>query len=262
MSSTVVLERPSAGIVLITLNRPDRRNAVNAELIADFGKVLRELALSASDRVVVLAGAGKGFCSGMDQQASGYEEQTANGNIDGLLNAQRDIADLVLALRGLPQPVVVAVHGAAVGAGLAFALGGDIRLAGESSRFAVGAIRVGLAGADMGMSWHLPRVVGTSRAAEWLLTGRTIDADEAAQTGLVSRTIPDDLLLDAALATAGAIVANQDFAVRLTKRALWSSVSTPDLPTAMESENQSQVLAAARLQQVLADGPTAKGSKS
>ncbi|WP_280424714.1 enoyl-CoA hydratase/isomerase family protein [Nocardia carnea] len=252
MSRTVLIERPGDSIVVVTLNRPESRNAVNADMIAEYAEVLRELSRSTTDRVVILTGAGKGFCSGMDQKNSGYEKQMEGGNIDGMLRAQREIADLVLAMRALPQPVIAAVNGAAVGAGMAFALAADIRIAGDRGVFAVGAISIGISGADMGLTWHLPRQVGASRAAEWLLTGRPIRAEEAAHTGLVSRVVESGSLLDDALEMARQIVGNSDFGVKLTKRALWGNIATSDLTTAVENENQTQVLASARLRQVLA----------
>lgn len=250
MTGAVQLARPADGVAVVTFNRPDRRNAVNAEFIADFDAILRELSGSESDRVVILTGAGKGFCAGMDQRESGYEDRTGAGAIGGLLSAQREIGELVPRIRTLPQPIIAAVNGAAVGAGLGFALAADIRIASESAFFSVGAIRIGLSGADMGMTWHLPRIVGTTRAADWLLTGRAVGAPEAAASGLVTSTVPDDELLLTARETADLILANQDFAVRLTKRALWSNVTVADLPTALELENQAQVLAAARLIQL------------
>lgn len=249
MTGVVRLERPADGIVVVTLNRPDRLNAVNAQMIAELAEVLRTLRRSRSDNVVVLTGMGRGFCAGMDQKTTGYEEQTAGGDLDGLLGAQRDIADLVVAVRALNQPVIAAVNGAAVGAGMALTLACDLRFAAEGAKFSVGAINIGLAGADMGMTWHLPRVVGTSRAAEWLLTGRPVSAQEALTVGLVSQVTPADGLMAATMETARHIAAKPDFSVRLTKRALWSNVTVPDLATAAELENQTQVLASGRLLQ-------------
>jgi enoyl-CoA hydratase len=259
VSATVLLDRPMDGLARITLNRPERRNAVDATMIAEFGAVLRELTSGREDRAVVLTGAGQAFCSGMDQRHTGYEDRIVDGDVDALLDAQREIANLVLALRALPQPVVAAVNGSSVGAGLAFALACDIRLAGASATFGVGAIRIGLSGADMGMSWHLPRIVGLSRAAEWMLTGRRVTASEAERAGLVSAVVPDDGLEDAWRVIGEQILGHQDYAVRLTKKALWVNAGTSDLATAIELENQTQVLASTRLWQqarIAAAGPT------
>ncbi|MBT2523319.1 enoyl-CoA hydratase/isomerase family protein [Arthrobacter sp. ISL-28] len=244
---TILIDRPLSGVVRLTFNRPERLNAVDAAFISEFRAAMSDIATTLTDRVVILRGSGRGFCSGMDQTHTGYEHLTAEGDLDGLLQAQQDVAHLVLEIRALPQPVIAAVKGAAVGAGFAFALASDIRVAGESAGFAIGANRIGLSGADMGMTWLLPRFVGASRAAEWLLTGRKVGAAEADAAGLASRVVPDEELDAAALDTAEQILRNQDFAVRLTKRAIWGSVVTADLLTAINFENQTQALAAGQL---------------
>ena len=152
---------------------------------------------------------------------------------------------LPLALRALPQPVIAAVNGPAVGGGLALCLAADVRLCSTSASFGNAAILIGLSGAEMGMSYHLPRIVGTSVAADWMLTGRTVSAEEAYRRGLVSELVDDDQLLDRALELAAQIAANSPLGVQLTKRALQVNTDAPDLAAALEVENRNQVIARA-----------------
>ena len=147
------------------------------------------------------------------------------------------------AFRELPQPVVAAVNGPAVGGGLALALACDVRIAGESATFANGAIGLGLSGGEMGMSYYLPRVVGLSVAADWMLTGRTVTATEAHDRGLVSQLVSDDRLLGSALELAAAIASHSALGTELTKRALQVNADAPSLAAALEVENRNQVIA-------------------
>lgn len=242
--STVLLETIRPGIALITLNRPDRLNAMSIELVGDLHARLDEIAADPDCRVVILTGAGRGFCSGLDLK----EVPTAPGS-EGLGRAQAGmatqqyIASLIPHLRSLRQPVISAVNGAAAGGGLALVLGSDVRIAGASARFNVAFIRVGLSGCDIGVSWLLPRLVGASRAHELMLTGRIIDAAEAERIGLVVRTVPDDELLDSALETAELIAANSPFGVWMTKEVMWSNLETASLQTGIDLENRTQILA-------------------
>ena len=174
MTDTVLRTEPEPGIALVTLNRPDRLNAMSTELVADLHVVLGAIADDPSVRVVVLTGEGRGFCAGLDLKES--SQRTAAGEGRGGRAAagmagQQQIASLVPRLRGLRQPVIAAVNGAASGGGLALALASDVRVAAASARFNVAFIRVGLSGCDIGVSWLLPRLIGASAAFELLLTG-------------------------------------------------------------------------------------------
>jgi len=155
---------------------------------------------------------------------------------------QTHIATLIPQLRSLPVPVIAAVNGPAAGGGLALALGSDVRIAAASARFNVAFVRVGLSGCDIGVSWLLPRLIGASRAWELMLTGRIIDAPEADHIGLVTRVVPDDELLDAALETAGLVVANSPWGVRMTKEVAWSQLEIGSLQAGIDLENRTQVL--------------------
>jgi enoyl-CoA hydratase len=153
------------------------------------------------------------------------------------------MAALPQAIRDLPQPVIAAVNGPCVGAGLAMCLAADIRICSATATFGNGAILLGLSGAEMGMSYHLPRIVGTSVAADWMLTGRTVTAQEADRRGLVSEVVEPDLLAGRAIELAAGIAGLPPFGVQLTKRALQVNTDAAGLEAAMELENRNQVLA-------------------
>jgi enoyl-CoA hydratase/carnithine racemase len=155
------------------------------------------------------------------------------------------MGSLPTALRALPQPVIAAVNGPAVGGGLALCLAADVRVCSTSASFGNAAILIGLSGAEMGMSYHLPRIVGVSVAADWMLTGRTVSAEEAYRRGLVSELVDDDQLLDLALERAEQIAANSPLGVRMTKRALQVNTDAPDLAAALDLENRNQVITSA-----------------
>jgi enoyl-CoA hydratase/carnithine racemase len=237
------IERPSPGIVAMTLSRPRTLNALDGALVADLYGAFEELSRSRADRVVVLTGEGDAFCSGQDIKDFGDTLPSATDGAASLLAFQQRMSRLVVRLRELPQPVIAAVNGVAVGAGFALACAADIRLASARARFGTGAVRLGLSGCEMGLSYHLPRLVGMSAAAEWMLTGRLVGADEALRVGLVSRVVDGPDLPGAASEVASAIVANSPFGVRLTKRVMWDNVDQPSLTRAIELEDRTQVIA-------------------
>ncbi len=152
------------------------------------------------------------------------------------------MASLPLAVRALPQPVIAAVNGPAVGGGLALCLASDVRICSQTASFGNAAILLGLSGAEMGMSYFLPRIVGLSVAADWMLTGRTVPAEEACRRGLVSELVDDDRLLPRALELASLIAGHSPLAVHMTKRALQVNADAPDLIAAMELENRNQLI--------------------
>jgi hypothetical protein len=173
--TTVRRERIREGIDLVTLDRPERLNAMNTALIEDLHTTLDAIAVDPTCRVVILTGAGRGFCSGLDLGEPAVSPQAAGaGRTQAGMHTQQMIASLVPKLRGLRRPVIAAVNGAAAGGGLALALASDIRIGGASCRFNVAFVRIGLSGCDIGVSWLLPRVIGSGRAFELLLTGRMV----------------------------------------------------------------------------------------
>jgi len=241
--STLVVEEPVEGVTQITLDRPERLNAMNVELVSELHETLDAVAADSTCRVVVLTGAGRGFCSGLDLAGFGRAPGApGRGQVEDTFATQTYIAALVTRLRSLPQPVIAAVNGAAAGGGLALALASDIRIAGRSARFNVAFVRLGISGCDIGVSWLLPRLIGASRAWELMLTGRIIDAHEADHIGLVLRVVPDDELLVAALHTAALIAANSPWAIRMTKEVMWSQLEVGSLGAGIDLENRTQVL--------------------
>jgi enoyl-CoA hydratase len=241
--STLVVEQPVEGVTQITLNRPDRLNAMNAELVGELHEALEVVAADSSCRVVVLTGSGRGFCSGLDLAGYGAAPTAqGRGQVEETFATQTHIAALVVRLRALPQPVIAAVNGPAAGGGLALALASDIRIAGASARFNVAFVRLGLSGCDIGVSWLLPRLVGASRAWELMLTGRIIEAGEADHIGLVLRVVPDEELLAAAYETAALIAANSPWGIRMTKEVMWSQLEVSSLQAGIDLENRTQVL--------------------
>jgi len=241
--STVVVSTPQAGVTQLTLNRPDKLNAMNVDLIASLHAAFDDVARDRSCRAVVLTGAGRGFCAGLDLGGygtpAGWEDA---GRVAGGFATQQQIAGLIPRMRALHVPVIAAVNGAAAGGGLALALGSDVRIAGASARFNVAFVRIGLSGCDIGVSWLLPRLIGASRAWELMLTGRIIDAAEADRIGLVSRVVDDDSLVDSALDTAAQIAANSPWGVRMTKEVAWSQLEIGSLQAGIDMENRTQIL--------------------
>jgi enoyl-CoA hydratase len=238
----LIREEPGDGVVLLRFNRPERLNALDEVLVAEFLQACADVAAERDARAVILTGAGRGFCSGIDVRGFGPSMLEATDPAIDRLRFQEMMATLPLAIRNLPQPVIAAVNGPAVGAGLALCLASDVRICAASASFANGAIHLGLSGAEMGMSYYLPRVVGLSVAADWMLTGRTVSADEALQRGLVSELIDDGRLIDRALEIASSIAAHAPLAAQMTKRALQVNTDAPDLVAAMELENRNQVI--------------------
>lgn len=229
------------GIALVTLARPESLNAIDLDMFHE----LKQLALVAEAdpevRALILTGAGRGFCAGLDLEVAGRLSQLS---IEAYMKIQELAGSTVYALRLLPKPVVAAVNGAATGGGLALALAADIRIASEQARFGVAFTRLGLSACDVGMSWLLPRIIGMAHASELMLTGRIIDAQAAARIGLTNRVVAAEELLGCAYEVAREIARNSAFAMRLTKQGLQMNVDAPSLQAAIELENRSQGLAA------------------
>jgi enoyl-CoA hydratase/carnithine racemase len=235
--------RPRPDVVLITLDRPDKLNALSYGLVEDLHRTLDEVKADNDCRVVVLTGAGRGFCSGLDLTEPFPEEAK-----DGLefprssMRWQERIAELTTKLVHLRQPVIAAVNGPAYGGGFALALASDIRIASADARFCTQFIKLGLGGCDIGVSYTLPRIVGAGQAFDLILTARTVDAPEALPLGLVSR-ISDGTVLDDALAIAETLCGFGKFGVESTKQVLWANLEASSLEAALQVENRSQILA-------------------
>jgi enoyl-CoA hydratase len=245
MSETheITVETSSPEIIVLKLNRPERLNALTRQTVHAFNAALDEIAQDKAVRVVILTGAGRGFCAGQDLQAAAERSKSGVSGVTEKLYWQEQFSGMVRRIRALPVPVIAAVNGPAAGAGCALALGADIRIAALSAKFLIASIKIGLSAGETGISYHLPRLVGASRAFEIMLTGRTISAVEAERIGLVSRLVEDPELMDAAMATAQAILANSPFAVAETKRLMWANLDAGGLDEALALENRAQILA-------------------
>jgi enoyl-CoA hydratase len=242
----VVVSSPAAGITQLTLNRPSRLNALTYELVAALHSALDTVDRDHACRVVILTGAGRGFCAGLDLNGFGSVPGTeALGHTQRGFAVQQYIAELVHRLRDTRQPVIAAINGPATGGGLAIALASDVRICAESAKFGTAFVRLGLSGCDIGTSWLLPRLIGASRAFELMLTGRVFEVDEADKLGLVSQRVPDDALMDAALETASLIARNSPFGVWMTKEVMWSNLEIPSLRAGIDLENRTQIMAGA-----------------
>ena len=231
-------------IRLITLNNPGRLNSMSFAMVEDLYGALHEVAADNRCRVVVLTGAGRAFCSGLELEHAGNPPGTEHLGRHAMgMRAMEYMGGVVPAMRALPQPIVAAIRGPAYGGGMCLTLGADIRLAGRSAVFCGAGINNGLSGVELGVSWLLPRAVGTSHSSEILLTGRKVDADEALRIGLVSRVVEDDEVVDQAVAMAEGMVRLSPFGLALTKETLWASLEVGSLQSAVALENRTQLLA-------------------
>jgi enoyl-CoA hydratase len=234
-------DTPRDGVARLTLNRPERLNALTWPLIDELHAALASIARDPGVRLVVLTGAGRGFCSGID--IAGDDPFGREDAVEVVLDRQERVASLALALDALPQPVIAAVNGPAAGGGLALALAADVRIATPAALFNVAFVRIGLSGCDIGVSYLLPRLVGLGIASELMLTGRRVEADEALRIGLVNRVVAGDELDAAVDEVADGVLRNAPFGVRMTKQVLRRNVDAPSLDAAIELENRTQVLA-------------------
>jgi enoyl-CoA hydratase/carnithine racemase len=243
MSSPLLVDEPAPHVRRLTLNRPERLNTMTAELCEALHDELRGISGKRSVRVVVLTGAGRGFCAGLD--LAGYGAAPDNDGSDEArdrLANQRHMSSLILALRALPQPVIAAVNGPAAGFGLALSLACDIRFAAAEAVFRAAFINIGVSNCDMGTSWLLPRLIGASRSHELMLTGRRIDAEEALRIGLVADVLAAGQLLDRALEAALQIASLAPWGVQLTKRGMWTALELPSEQAAIEYEDRQQIM--------------------
>lgn len=233
----------------LTFNRPDRLNALSLEMARELRQFFASLEEHLNARVLIVRGAGRAFCAGFDVSglSGGMAKiDSATTMPTGVVThghmVQRLMNDVVIKMRQAPQPLIGAIRGAAVGGGFTLAMGCDVRLAGETARFNAANIRIGYTGADMGSSYFLPRLIGLSRAAEYMYTGRIMDAATAERIGFVSRVVPDDELDQAAMALAQEMLQATPLALRLTKELLNINIDAPSLMAAAQMEAGSQLL--------------------
>ena len=233
----------------LTLKRPDRLNALSVEMVNELRRFFAGLDELLDARVIIVRGAGRAFCAGFD--VKDLAERTGKGATDGkgppglATNGhmlQRAVSDIVVQMRRAPQPLIAAVKGPAAGGGFSLSMACDIRLAGQSARFNASNIRIGYSGGDLGSTYFLPRMIGLSRASEYLYTGRVLDAATAERIGFVSRTVPDDQLDHAAEELAQEMLNATPLALRLTKELLNLNIDAPNVIAATELEGRSNVL--------------------
>jgi enoyl-CoA hydratase len=240
--SFVLVDRPRPHVTLVTLNRPERMNAMAFDVMIPFRETLEQVSLDNDMRVVVVTGAGDGFCSGADMEDSGTVP-----HIDGLtppVIAHRALGLLdavILTLRRMPQPVIGAINGAAIGGGFCLALATDIRIASEQAYFRAAGINNGLTATELGISFLLPRAIGSSRAFDIMLSGRDVDAAEAERIGLVSKAVAPGDLLDECYSLAERIIGYSRLGVESTKRLIWSGLDAGSLASHMDHEAHAQL---------------------
>jgi enoyl-CoA hydratase/carnithine racemase len=237
--TTFLYEQDELGIATITLNRPERLNALTFEVYRELTDTFASLRDESEVRVVVITGAGKAFCSGGD--VHDIIGELFSRNMEGLLEFTRMTCELIQNMRWLPKPVIASLNGVTAGAGACIALASDIRIANEDARIAFLFVKVGLAGTDMAASYLLPRVVGLSKATEMLFTGDFVNAAEAERIGLYNRVVPADELVKTTSDFAEQLARGPAFALGKTKEMLNREFDM-DLQTALESEAQAQAV--------------------
>lgn len=252
MSDNGLTVESDGAVDWVTLDRPDRLNALNQPLTDALLAYFEGKRRDTETRVIVLRGAGRGFCSGADLKAGAQPDRLRDGP-----NGDWSLRDLLKAMRACPQPIVCLVHGAAAGGGLAIALAADVIVAGESAAFHPAFIKIGLSGSELGVSWRLQRTIGVSKAREMLLTGRPMNAAEALRTGLIAAVTPDDGLADYGAALAEDMLKAAPDALRISKRTFDATLETPGFEAALEIEERGQIQAiraGARARELAAKG--------
>ena len=240
--SFLEIATPREGIALVTLNRPERMNAMAFDVMIPFKEALERIHRDNEVRVVVVTGAGRGFCSGADLTDSGTIP-----HIDGLtvptisMRAMELLDDVILTIRRLHQPVIGAINGAAIGGGFCLSLAFDIRVASDAAYFRAAGINNGLSSTELGLSYLLPRAIGSSRAFEIMLTGRDVDAEEAERIGLVSATVPGPQLLETCYDMAERIIGWSRTGVEIAKRVLWAGLDSSSLEAHIRHEGIAQL---------------------
>jgi len=238
-----LIEKPQARTAVVTLNRPERLNAMSIELVIELDAVLNRVADDNDVSVVILTGAGRGFCSGLDLKDYGIIP-----NIDGLTvgriaaRSMRYYSRLMLTLRRMPQPVIAAIKGPAYGGGMCLACATDLRIASTSAVFNATGIVNGLTSTELAVSWLLPRLIGATHSNDLLLTGREVGGDEAYRLGLVSRVLADDELLPEALDMAARMAKFSPYGLEMTKSMLWVNLENPSLESAIQIEDRNQLM--------------------
>ena len=258
---TIKFELKENGIGILTLNRPEKLNTMSFQMIKDLHELFDSLMVNLDCRVVILKAEGRAFCAGLDLKESTILQSKKKPPelkekfhflnapdkdiIKAKLYAQWHTSNIIVKMRKISQPIIALIQGAASGAGFAFSLAADIRIASNNARFNNAFINVGFSGSDLGSSYYLPRLIGMSRAAEILYTGRFVDAYEAEEIGLVLSVVEEANLLDTAIEMAENMLHKSPLGLRMTKQALNLSLDSPSLETILQLENRAQMLCSA-----------------
>jgi len=238
----IQISKPRPKITLVTLNRPERMNAMAFDVMIPLRDALRDISFDNETRVVVVTGAGRGFSSGADHKDDGVIPHIAGLTVPTIARRALKVLDeVILSIRDMHQPVIGAINGAAIGGGLCLAAACDIRVASSEAYFRAAGINNGLTSAELGLSYILPRAIGSSRAFEIMLSGRDVDAAEADRIGLVSQVVEPEALLETCYALAERIIGYSHVGVELTKQLLWASLDAGGLHAHMNHEGHAQL---------------------
>ena len=233
-----LLYREENGIGYLTLNRPDKYNAIDEPMVLELEAFFRDKRYDERTRVIILDGGdAKGFCAGLDMNSFGPAIFTMAPV--KAYDAQARMSRLLLAMRQIPQPVIACVHGSAAGLGFSLTMASDIRIISDDARFSAAYINIGLGGADMASSYFLPRLIGSGRANEFLLTGNWMDADTAMSLGFASRKVSRDKLIETAEELAKIMVSKNPMGIRMTKEAISINIDAGGLEACLQMEDRS-----------------------
>lgn len=237
--SDIEVDMPIEGICRLTLNRPESLNSFTFDMTEKLLATLEQLRYDLSIKIIIVTGAGHHFCAGLDTRASGSPSWVSEsaGKAQKMRAVMTKLGAIPPLLRSLPQPVIAAVNGSAAGLGYSIALAADICIAAQSAKFVNAFHNMGT-GHELGFSYMLPRLVGHQRAAEIMLTGRAVMADEAAQIGMILSAVPADKLQDEAIALAQRIMLNSPIGIAITKQTMWQNADAGSLEAAIELENR------------------------
>ena len=239
------IESPEPGLDVVTLSQPPM-NPLSDQMFLELAHYFQRLRTDLSVRVVIIRAEGKAFCAGLDLKeqsgTDGVGSQPPEAlKVDPVLQLQRRVSDVIRQMRACPQPIVCCIQGAAAGGGFGLALASDVRLCTNAARFNVAMIRIGLSGCDIGISYHLPRLVGASTASEFILTGRQMSSDRALRCGLVSAVYQTQAQMDEAARTLAAdMLSNSAIGLRYSKETLNQNIDAPSLDAALLLEDRTQ----------------------
>ncbi|HEY9035685.1 MAG TPA: enoyl-CoA hydratase [Pseudomonadales bacterium] len=242
MTDFITIDRSRKGVAVVTLNRPERMNAMAFDVMVPLKEALEEISFDNSIRVVILTGEGKSFCAGADLKDPGYLSVFDGLTMPGIARrAMKVLDDVMHTVHTMHQPVISAINGPAIGGGFCLSMMTDIRIASNTAVFRAAGINNGLTSAELGLSYTLPRAIGSTRAFEIMLTGRDVGAEEAERIGIVSKVVAPEALMDAAFEMAESIIQHSHIGVELSKQMLWSSLSASSLQTHMNHEGHAQL---------------------